>query len=378
MVTKTSFQGFRMLNNLSLDLAPVTMLTGSNGVGKTTVLEGLYCLLSETRLDVSPLSRYNRAIGLPGGQTGNASGGFIARQRYNYKLFWEECPTHEQSECSVTALTDNGLTWSWGYKKATLADLSKTIIANNPIPVDTTTEFALWEWSAKGKVIDNKSLQPLKINELYSRVQILSPDGGLYLLPIEGKALSYCRFIDFTSGRVQPQKMSFNTARQLTAALRLINHRITDVRLKDIESGLSVVIDDKYEVSLGTIGNGAVTWASVLIAIFDVIESAKLGPQFDVPVMILIDEMGAGIHYSIMTDVWMFLKEFMKHNSNIQFVFTSHSDDCIESFCKAFINDDNAKIIRLHQSGDTKDIVPTDYTNDSFDDIISGAWEVRG
>jgi recombinational DNA repair ATPase RecF len=40
MVNKVVFSNFRGLNDLTISTAPATMLTGSNGAGKTTILEG--------------------------------------------------------------------------------------------------------------------------------------------------------------------------------------------------------------------------------------------------------------------------------------------------------------------------------------------------
>ncbi|MDR1205422.1 MAG: ATP-binding protein [Peptococcaceae bacterium] len=285
----------------------------------------------------------------------------------NYRLFWEECPSYEHSECSVKAETDSGLSWSWKYRKAKLSDLGSQIIANNPVAVDSSTEFALWDWQTNGHV-----------NERFSRAQILAPDGGLYLLPLEGRAMSLCKYLDFASLLLQPQKLSFNTSKQLTAALKILNPRVTDVRLTDIESGLSVVLDDSHSVTLGAIGNGAVTWASVLIAVLDVIESIKNKPQADMPVLLLIDEMGAGIHYSIMLDVWKYIRDFTQQYRSIQFVFTTHSDDCVRAYCEAFSGSNAAKIIRLHQTAADQRIVPTDYLEEQFNRIAGGDWEVRG
>ena len=377
MIKYVTLNGFRGFDELLIPLSSVTMLTGTNGVGKTSVLEGLFCLFSQTRLDVSHLSRYNKSMGFSVNQGMNGLTGFAVRQSYNYRLFWEECPSRGKLDCSVNAVSDNGLSWLWKYKKANLSDLDKQILAHNPMPVDASSEFALWEWNTRGKIFDNKTHQPKNINERYRSVQTLTPDGGLYLFPIETRAMSVCQYMDFASIRLQPQKLSFQTSKYLTKALSIINPHITDIRLKDIESGLSVILDDSNEVSLGTIGNGAVTWASALMAIFDVAEMIKQ-QQVDIPTLVLIDEMGAGIHYSVMLDVWEFLHEFVRKNRNIQFVFTSHSIDCVRAFCEAFSSQKDAAVVRLHQTSVGDKIVPTEYKEDSFKNIIDGQWEVRG
>ena len=377
MIKSVMLKNFRGLTTLEIPLSSVTMLTGVNGVGKSSVLEGLYCLFSQTRLDVSHLPRYNKSLGYTINRASNMPIVYTSSHNYNYNLFWDECPSYGKNDCYVEAISDNNLVWSWEYKRAKLSDLDRRIFENNPLQVDASSEFALWNWQTRGKIINNETHQVQDVNKSFQRAQLLSQDGGLYLLPIEMQYMSICQYIDFASIRLHPQKLSFQTAKQLTKALRIINPSITDVRLKDVQSGLSVILDDSVEVSLGAIGNGAVTWASALIMILDVIEAVK-NQQPEIPIIILVDEMGAGIHYSIILDVWKFINEFRKQNCNIQFVFTSHSDDCIRAFCEAFLNQEEASVIRLHQTSVEKQIVYNEYKKDVFAYIIDGDWEVRG
>ena len=377
MIKSVTLNGFRGLECLSVPLSSLTMLTGTNGVGKTSVLEALYCLFSQSRLDVSPLSRYNKSIYINVNNSDNRTTGFNVRQNYNYRLFWDECPSYGKSSCSVNAVSSNGSIWSWQYKRAKLYDMDQKMRALSPLSIDASSEFALWDWQIKEKTKNMGYSQAANKDITYRSAQILTSDGGLYLFPLSAQIKSICQYMDFTSIRVQTQKLIFQTSRQLTKALKLINPHITDIRLKDLESGLSAVLDDKNEVSLGTIGNGAVTWAGALMAIFEIVEIVN-SQSADIPALILIDEMGAGIHYSAMLDVWAFLREFIIHNFNIQFIFTSHSADCIHAFCETFLNNKDAAVVRLHRTSIGDKIIPTEYKNDSFMNIIDGQWEVRG
>jgi predicted ATP-dependent endonuclease of OLD family len=176
---------------------------------------------------------------------------------------------------------------------------------------------------------------------------------------------------------MQPQELPLSMAKKLTKALQIINPHVTDVRLKGVGSGLSVTLDNDREVSFGTIGNGAVTWASAMMAILDIADVVKQR-NLDMPVLLLVDEVGSGIHYSVMLDVWKYLRTFAEQNPKIQFIFTSHSDDCIQSYCKAFSDSNTAKIIRLHRTSVGNGISSTDYTKNQFDKISGGDWEVRG
>lgn len=371
MVERVNFENFRGLDGLTVPLSTATMLTGVNGVGKTSVLEGLYCLFSETRLDVSHLSRNIASHGFNMNHASGTPLGISTRQNYNYKLFWDECPPHGRRECYVYARkADLFSSWDWEYKRAKISDLDPKMTEKSPIPIDSSTEFAFFKWGEQDDLFIT--------GKMWECAQVLSRDGGFYTLNDCEAFKSVCRYIDFATFRTHPKKLTFTTAKKLRNALQIINPSITDVRLKDMDSGLSVVLNDEIEMSLGTLGNGAVTWASTLIEIFNLHEEMSKQQNNDIPVLILLDEMCAGIHYSAMLDVWKFFAEFLEQNPGIQFVFTSHSDDCIRAYCEAFSDTDNASIVRLHRTFKENKVVTTEYKKEAFPDIIDGNWEVRG
>jgi ABC-type Na+ transport system ATPase subunit NatA len=380
MIKSVTLNKFRGLDGLTVPLSSVTMLTGTNGVGKTSVLEGLYCLFSETRLDVSPLARYSRTVGIVVNQSVNGLQGIGVRQAYNYKLFWDECPSYGETSSNVTADSDDGLEWSWEYKKAKISDLDSSLTRDASMmkfAMDSNSDIALFTWRRSGEAFEGKH-QKNQHDEENRRVQILNRDGALYLFPPEIGVHGFCRYLDFASIRAMPQELTYQTAKKLVMALRLINPDVVDIRISKIENGLSAVLDKDVEFTIGTLGNGVVAWASALVAIFELDEVFEAIDEMNVPVMILIDEIGAGVHYGAMLDVWKYIKAFADQNPKIQFVVTSHSDDCVRAFCEAFSESDSAQIVRLHKQAIDDRIRVTEYKKRQFENIASGDWEVRG
>ena len=378
MINSVTLKNFRGFSDTTVPLSQVTMLTGTNGVGKTSVLEGLYCLFSETRLDVSFLERYKRTVEIVHLNHFNGMQSFpVLHPTYNYRLFWQECPMNSEETCCISA-TDDKIIWKWTYKKTNTSDIDKRLFRDfDLMNVPASIDVALFNWQHQEASTDKKTNARNSNN--FDRAQILNPDGVLRLISPQKINLkwSICRYIDFASIRAMPQKLPHQTAKRLTKELKTINPRITDVRISNIENGLSVILDDNIETTLATIGNGAVAWASVLISIFELNEQCKNIPETNMPILILIDEIGAGIHYSIMNDLWKYIRDFVEEYPNIQFVTTSHSDDCVLSFCEVFENTDAASVVRLHKTYDNE-IITTLYDKSNFETIMSGEWEVRG
>ena len=367
MMKTVAFSNFRGLHDIEIPLSNFTLLTGTNGVGKTSVLEGLYCLFSETHLDVSQLIRYNRTLNITFNQTTGVSG---IHNAYNYKLFWDECPTHGELSCTVTAKTKKGFKWSWVYERVNAAHIDEKLLRDARLmgfQIDSSVDVAIFEWSGADKNNDFNLI----------RGQILNTDGGLYLIPPENKSSSACRFIDFASIRAMPQELPYRRAKKLVEALKIINPNITDIRISKAENGLSVIMNDEREITLGALGNGVVTWASTLITILELVDMLNDANVAEIAKFILIDEIGAGIHYSVMVDIWKYIAGFVSAHPNIQFVATTHNDECVKAFCEVFRNGTEASIVRLHKSIDKK-IIPTEYTSAYFDTIAEGAWEVKG
>jgi AAA15 family ATPase/GTPase len=140
---------------------------------------------------------------------------------------------------------------------------------------------------------------------------------------------------------------------------------------------IRVIINDEFEYSMGTLGVGAETWASMLLVLSELVAST---PKMKFPVMFLADEIGAGIHYSKLEEMWAFLLDFLSKYPHVQMVMTTHSHDCINAFCNIFQKEsqDKAKIVRLHKSDAKGGIKPTEYSRDLFANILAGEWEVRG
>lgn len=92
---------------------------------------------------------------------------------------------------------------------------------------------------------------------------------------------------------------------------------------------------------------------------------------------LLIDEFENGLHYSVQKELWIFIFR-LSRLMNIQIFASTHSTDCIHSFCAAQseLNDYEAKIIRIEKMK-SGEISPFVFTEDEFNAIRELELEIR-
>jgi ABC-type transport system involved in cytochrome c biogenesis ATPase subunit len=170
MLQNVRLINYRGLKDATIPLAPITLLTGMNGAGKTSVLEGLYCLLSQPVPDVAVFPRYQASMSTqavnvmwPTGSP-NLQPPFSPVVKYDYPAFWKECSTDGASECQVAAGTKE-FRLAWKMRISDFSELDHTIkdIATNyGLQGGANVPYALWEWEYVGRAQDPRSHKPIK------------------------------------------------------------------------------------------------------------------------------------------------------------------------------------------------------------------------
>jgi len=376
MLQKVRIMNYRGLKDTTIPLAPVTLITGTNGVGKTSVLEGLYFLLSPQKPDAAVFSRYPKSL-LQTNMPGTVGLSYqLSIIGYDYHSFWKECPTDGASECRIEAFfSTKKILWMMKISDfSSLEQEIKNTATAYGLQGGVGVQYALWEWKLKAKK-DNSSHE---LTDYSSKaVQQLSIEPRFSQNIGSGNYYTACRYIDMSSTKYIPDKLPLQTENLLTDALKIINPNVTGVRHDGIPGRLRVIINNKSEYSLGTLGSGAESLASVLLMLSELLNA---GEKSDFLVMFLADEIGAGIHYSKLEEMWGFLLRFLSKYPRIQMVLTTHSQDCIDAFCKTFRNakPGMAHIVQLHKFDEIEGVQTTVYPYETFTSIFSGEWEVRG
>ena len=389
MLQSVRLINYRGLKDTTIPLAPITLLTGMNGIGKTSVLEGLYFLLSPQVPDAAVFPRYQTFLQIQTNMAmpsrfSNLQLPVLPIKGYDYSLFWNECPISGATECQIEG-TSGSLKLSWNMKISDFAELApelKSMATAYGFPSGVGTPYVLWKWNCLGQARkDSKSHEIAYVKHGSKAAQLLTMEPR-FTPRIGEVTATACRYVDMSSVRHIPDKLSIQTENLLTDALTIINPNVTGVRLDGTPPRLRVIINKESEYSLGTLGVGAETWASMLLMLAELIStsSSRNTSTKYFSVMFLADEIGAGIHYSKLEDMWGFLLKFLSKYPQIQMVMTTHSYDCIKAFAKTFQNEKPgmAHIVRMLKFGEKEEVKTTTFSHDTFSNILDYNWEARG
>jgi ABC-type branched-subunit amino acid transport system ATPase component len=378
MLQKVRLLNYRGLKDTTISLAPITLLTGTNGVGKTSVLEGLYFLLTHQIPDASVFPRYQQSMihNIRNMAVYNGVPNMQILKGYDYPSFWRECSANGAINCKVEAVWEM-IKLSWEMKISDFAELEqeiKNIASAYGLQSGVDIPYVLWDWSCIGKKRkDNNSYEMIDVHHSSKAVQQLSIEPR-FSPRIGGAAFTTCRYIDMSSARYILDKLPWQSETLLTEALRIINPNVTGVRYGGNVEQLRVIINNNSEYSLGSLGVGAETWTTVLLVLAEL--ASINNPELS---LFLVDEIGAGIHYSKLEEIWDFLLKFSLKYPQVQMVLKAHSKDCINAFCRTFqnANPNMAHIVQMYKSDEKDEVRTTVFPQEIFETILSGEWEVR-
>lgn len=336
-------QGFRLFKHLTIsELGQINLIVGKNNVGKTCLLEALRLYLSQG----------------------------------NPNLIWELLQTRNEfhhdflqlSENSSPTLAIKHLFNGRQISKSSLIEIgpcessfkslliSLTNFENLGIKTkedihirmgtSTVSKYSLFEDFAKGNrwkrpeplfshlFISSIGLDNKKVEQLWENIVHMGTEDNLV------KALQI----------LLPQAKSLNMVTHPHSRLR-----VPIVKLENM--GTPIVLQ--------SFGEGVHRLFGLILALVNV----KNG-------VLLIDEIENGLHYSILSEVWLTIFKIAK-SLNVQIFATTHNWDCIQGFQEATAAnpDENASLIRLrNQKGN---IVADLFDRNDLETVTRNQVEVR-
>ncbi|MCL2822376.1 MAG: ATP-binding protein [Polyangiaceae bacterium] len=266
----------------------------------------------------------------------------------------------------------------WTCTKCVMSELDDTLQyeAQRVHASASTCDFAVFSWALRRMASGGEPVE-LKMTKAQFLDPTVSRPMCSHICDIIPRA---CCYVDFATVRAFAWDDALTYTKELAQALKLFDNRITGVSTTGFPSSLSVIVDNSQEISLGALGTGAVAWTGTLMKMLGTVErhsDDNHASDLNTPIFVLIDQVGAGIHHSAMDDIWAYFRRLADMHPHVQFVMTSHGDDSVRAFCKAFnIDGDSASVVTMHRTYDG-DFVRTQVEQPKFKNITSGRWEVR-
>ena len=314
LLPNLAIKGFRGIKSLRIPkLGRATLLTGKNGVGKTTVLEAarLWAARGSSQPIIDMLSNRGEITVNVDGQIEQRNAAFI------FDMFWGRDPA-ENEEFSLGPYNEkNNRKLQFRLESKNIQIFSVTHNINrrttftNVVAVET--EFAgrtaTTVWTPNPTRSESKH-QEEKIPEGL-RCEYLGPAA------LERKTL-----VEFRD------KVALTDDEDLVISVMNEALNLGINKIATIGEGNNLQLLAKIEgmgsrVPLGSLGEGATRVFSIILAL----ASCKNG-------LLLIDDVGNGIHYSIQEKLWRTICQTAQ-DYNVQVIATTHSYDCIVGFAGA-------------------------------------------
>lgn len=307
MIKSVQFQNFRGFINLQMDdLCPITLISGMNNVGKSSVLDGIFLVFDHTALE--SFAKLNNFRGLPQ----------LTDPRHLWEPIFHDFDT--QKEVKIV-LSFDGSTSILQYSR----DDSYLIPENIDVPREVLNQFissnkpsytlkfqyTRGAYTEKGHFITNQSgsLRNVDTSEEGNRI-LPMPYTQFINIPIIHAQADYVTSV----GDLELQ----DKKEELIENLKLIEPSITDITtiMSNGVAQIYLKVNGRL-IPLRLAGDGVNKWLIILLSIMAHPSS-----------LLLIDEIETGIHYSAYTDMWRSIAVIAK-KYQCQIIATTHSYECI-------------------------------------------------
>jgi AAA15 family ATPase/GTPase len=331
-------ENFRSLKHLKLEkLARVNLLVGKNNVGKTSVLEAIYALISAG--------------------TSNWLTMFLRERGMNSSEF-------DFGHLFYTLNTERTISLSMRYSAGSQAPLFGNEV--NFVRVDmsyisgTTSQDDL-DWEAHGSV--QRSVQEGGL-AVEIRTNFMNEPAKFELISVSERALPHFRLRESTDNQTEINEMGNSGRFKIFARpnisfipsysiLRNYSGEIEKIKIAKLDNELVEVlrqVDARIErIELGNKGNilfdlgnhlnrllpAALMGEGIqrLLSIISVLANRKHGT-------ILIDEIDNGLHYSALQALWKGIL-YAAHKYDVQIVATTHSAEALRHLTRVLDKEEN-------------------------------------
>lgn len=350
MITKLHFENLRCFKDFTIeDMTPLTLISGRNNVGKSTLLEGIFLVFSHISPDL--FIKINAIRGVPL---------FSFSPQFLWEpLFYDANISQELSVCCEL----DGITHSIVFKKdeqfipsipapimVSLQDI-QSVPGSYPLKIvylhgsDEATGHYIFQGNGLGFLWDSR---PPKQRQ---NVQYISP-----------KTMTHTNDVAKLFGKAELD----GKKEVLIDAVRLLDADIEDI--STIFSNSAYLYARRKNgplLPLSSMGDGINKLLMILCSIL-------IQPEG----IVLIDEIENGFHYSFYPKLWELLAQMAKETKN-QIFATTHSYECIESAMEGVSAVDKSLLSYVRLGKQDHVILPYQFSSDNLAFAIEKDMEVR-
>ena len=350
MYKKIAISNYKHFNEFTMDLKPITLISGKNNVGKSSVLESIFLFHDYANPDV-----FFKLQGFRGMRLLDISA----------KAPWEALFNNANPNTPMHISLGDGASISLKKNTHFATANAKQIGFNDNGTLKNAANHALDCEVANGKHtfygvyalkegihLFSKDENPIVPNE--KLIQYFGPNTTLS----EQESAEYFSMLVLS-----------NKKDRLINILQLIDENIIDITT--IVLGATVQLyykkNDGSSLPIYSLGDGVRK-----LLFFALIMLAKPG------CILLLDEVENGFHYTILSKFWEIISTLVK-SENCQIIATTHSYECINGALEgvaATAQQASFNYVRLDKT--TKDeIAPKHFSHEMLTRSIKDDWEVR-
>ena len=316
MIETLTLRGYRGFESYQLtDFTRLNLVVGKNSSGKTTILEAIELLVAHGHLSVFYAAAQRR--------------GQDARyyRRDHGPSIWDLFYGHNFQPGKLFELSsDNGK-----------RELKTTILSLEDIPESALLRPLSWADNDSApafgmSIIGNEqeSIFPISVDGSIMDYHNISGRNNPFDRPI--RFLSLESYAPAAMAKSWSDVLIRGQETEIVKDMKLLLPDVDSIHFlpSDIPTGSRILVGRQgtaHRFPIGSYGDGMRRLFAVRLALV----GATNG-------FLLIDEIDAGLHWSVMEDVWRLLVE-VAHRSNVQVFATTHSKDCIDGL---------AMLIRAH------------------------------
>ena len=360
MIRTATFKNFRGFEDFQLsDLSPVTLISGRNNVGKSSILEGIFLAL-----DYRDTNSFLMLNSLRGSSV-------MPEPDILWTPLFHDLNLEREIEIEMT-LDDTSLHLRYSRDDVFLPlsagnlpqELMSQFISSAKRTYTLKFDFRYGELSESGHFM----LSPSGIGKDAGSGRNAASEPPSPRLPVTHyiPAARLSNDSDVTAlGKLELE----GRKDRVIAALKIIDDSISDITTLVIGGQPQLYAKMRgLLLPLKMAGDGVNRLLSILLAIM-----RNPGPN----AVVLIDEIETGFHYSVYGSLWEAVMKTAREN-RCQVIATTHSYECIQGAAAARDEaQDDFCYFRIDRGEDDKDIVACRYSGDLLNTAMEMEMEVR-